>query len=138
MDETTVVTGGVPGAGTGPAGDTEFPPVGRECERALLDGLLDALTERGGALLLSGDPGTGKSMLLGYTAGRCRTTVLRARGVESEAVLPYTVLADLLLPLRPYFTELPRGRDGRWRAVWRWRTWRGPIPMRCAPVRSVC
>lgn len=110
MDETTVVSGGVPGAGTRPAGDTEFPPVGRERERALLDGLLDALTERGGALLLSGDPGIGKSMLLGYTAHRCRATVLRACGVESEAVLPYTVLADLLLPLRPYFTELPPGQ----------------------------
>nr|BBJ47868.1 hypothetical protein SAVMC3_04970 [Streptomyces avermitilis] len=138
MDETTVVTGGVPGAGTGPAGDTEFPPVGRECERALLDGLLDALTERGGALLLSGDPGTGKSMLLGYTAGRCRTTVLRARGVESEAVLPYTVLADLLLPLRPYFTELPPGQRRALEGCLALADVAGPIPMRCAPVRSVC
>ncbi|WP_329280360.1 AAA family ATPase [Streptomyces sp. NBC_01451] len=110
MDETTVVTGGVPGAGTGPDGDTEFPPVGQERERALLDGLLDALAERGGALLLSGDPGIGKSVLLRYAADHCRTTVLRARGVESEAVLSYTVLADLLLPLRPYLSELPPGQ----------------------------
>jgi len=33
--------------------------------------------------------------------------VLRVRGVESEAQLPYTLLADLLLPLRAHFTALP-------------------------------
>ncbi|MCQ4213796.1 AAA family ATPase [Streptomyces longispororuber] len=82
-------------------------PVGRDAECALLVGLLQSLSDRGAALLVLGDPGIGKSTLLDYVAGCARHRILRARGVESEAVLPYTVLADLLLPLRPYFAELP-------------------------------
>ncbi|MGW6058060.1 AAA family ATPase [Streptomyces sp. NPDC055189] len=84
-----------------------YVPVGRARERELLDGLLAALPDRGAALLLSGDPGIGKTTMLDYVEGRSRTTVLRSRGLESEAVLPYIVLADLLLPLRRYFAELP-------------------------------
>ncbi|MFI7407086.1 AAA family ATPase [Streptomyces sp. NPDC049627] len=96
MDETTVTA--------------VCKPIGRERERTLIDGLLSGLDDRGGALLLSGDPGIGKSTLLRYAADRCRTTVLRASGVESEAVLPYSLLADLLLPLRPHFAGLPTGQ----------------------------
>ncbi|MEU6066896.1 LuxR family transcriptional regulator [Streptomyces sp. NPDC047082] len=107
MDDTAVVVGAavadraMRAAGDGPV------PVGRDHERDLLERLLDGLPDSGGALILSGDPGIGKSVLLQYAVDRCRTTVLRAGGVESEAVLPYTVLADLLLPLRAYFAELP-------------------------------
>ena len=42
--------------------------VGRERECGLLDGMLAALTHRGSALLLRGDPGMGKSVLLDYAA----------------------------------------------------------------------
>ncbi|MHB9757343.1 helix-turn-helix transcriptional regulator [Streptomyces sp. BYX5S] len=100
-------TGTVPGAADPDHGE----PVGRERERMLLHGLLDSLPDRGAALLLRGEPGIGKSTLLDDAAARaatgCGTRVLRARGVESEAVLPYTVLADLLLPLRAFFKEVP-------------------------------
>ncbi|MFF7282022.1 AAA family ATPase [Streptomyces griseorubiginosus] len=82
------------------------PPLGRDRECGTLDRLLDSLDERGAALLLWGDPGIGKSTLLDYTARRSRYRVLRIRGIESEAVLPYTVLADLLLPLREHFQEV--------------------------------
>ncbi|MFJ8827814.1 AAA family ATPase [Streptomyces sp. NPDC102467] len=82
-------------------------PIGRDRECALLAGLLQSLSDRGAALLVRGDPGIGKSTLLDYVAGRSQHKVLRARGVESEAVLPYMVLADLLLPLRSHFAELP-------------------------------
>ncbi|MFJ6893689.1 AAA family ATPase [Streptomyces hokutonensis] len=82
--------------------------VGRRAERDLVNGLVDALPRRGGALLLSGEPGIGKSMVLRHAAARCRgARVLWACGVESEAVLPYAVLADVLLPLRHNFDELP-------------------------------
>ncbi|MFJ2235188.1 AAA family ATPase [Streptomyces sp. NPDC087859] len=80
--------------------------VGRRRECGALDELLDSLAERGAALLLRGDPGIGKSTLLDYTVRRSRYRVLRIRGIESEAVLPYTVLADLLLPLREHFREV--------------------------------
>ncbi|MFF4346185.1 AAA family ATPase [Streptomyces sp. NPDC001530] len=82
-------------------------PVGRGRECGLLDGLLDSLPDRGAALLLRGEPGIGKSTLLDYVVQRAGTHVLQTRGVESEAVLPYTVLADLLLPIRKYFAEVP-------------------------------
>ncbi|MFI0238631.1 AAA family ATPase [Streptomyces sp. NPDC016845] len=82
-------------------------PVGRDRECALLEGLLESLPDRGAALLLRGEPGIGKSHLLGHVADSTHHRVLRARGIESEAVLPYTVLADLLLPLRAHFDELP-------------------------------
>ncbi|MFC8662292.1 LuxR C-terminal-related transcriptional regulator [Streptomyces sp. NPDC057199] len=90
-----------------PTSQEREAPVGRDRECGLLDGLLASLTDRGAALLLWGDTGVGKSMMLDYVARFGGAELLRARGVESEAVLPYTVLADLLLPLRRYFTEIP-------------------------------
>ncbi|MFJ3306462.1 AAA family ATPase [Streptomyces sp. NPDC086549] len=112
MDDTAVVVGMPAADRAAPAAVDGFPPVGRDRERDLLDRLSDTLPEHGGALLLSGDPGIGKSVLLRYAADRfrCRASVLRADGVESEAVLPYAVLADLLLPLREHFAELPPGQ----------------------------
>ncbi|MGW1726445.1 AAA family ATPase [Streptomyces sp. NPDC002306] len=90
---------------------TGADPVGRRREFEVLDGLLASLLDRGAALLLSGDPGIGKSTLLDYTARRGRARVLRARGVESEAVLPYAVLAEVLLPLRQHFAQLPGSQE---------------------------
>ncbi|WP_405864104.1 AAA family ATPase [Streptomyces sp. NBC_00005] len=87
-------------------------PIGRSHECELLDGVLDALSGRGAALLLRGDPGIGKSMLLDYVAGRASARVLRARGIESEADLPYAVLAELLLPLREYLSAIPAAQCG--------------------------
>lgn len=99
-------------SGSAPDEPTSLPGpvalVGRHTERDLVNALVDALPQRGGALLLSGEPGIGKTTVLRHAAARCRDTrVLWARGVESEAVLPYAVLADVLLPLRRHFGELP-------------------------------
>ncbi|MDX2649539.1 AAA family ATPase [Streptomyces sp. PA03-1a] len=104
--ENAVGTGSAGGTGgdDAPGGLRLF---GRARERAELDGLLAGLPERGGAVLLTGEPGVGKSELLAYAARGHAGRVLRARGVESEAVLPYSVLADVLLPLRAHFAELP-------------------------------
>ncbi|MFF4272023.1 AAA family ATPase [Streptomyces sp. NPDC001536] len=98
-----------PAHGPGPAG----PPlpaalVGRGAEQERVTGLAQALPHSGGALLLTGEPGIGKSTLLRQAAARCGgARVLWAAGVESEAVLPYAVLADVLLPLRGHFDALP-------------------------------
>jgi DNA-binding CsgD family transcriptional regulator len=85
--------------------------VGRERERRLLDSMVAAVTTRGAALVVCGEPGVGKSALLDHAATAASggsTTVLRARGIESEVVLPYATIADLILPLRHLFDVLPR------------------------------
>ncbi|EIV93291.1 response regulator containing a CheY-like receiver domain and an HTH DNA-binding domain [Frankia sp. QA3] len=81
--------------------------VGRDRERRLIDGLLAAVTQRCGALVLRGEPGVGKSALLRYAERTSSARVLWLRGVESESVLPFATLADLVLPLREYLRELP-------------------------------
>ncbi|WP_236705549.1 AAA family ATPase, partial [Frankia sp. ACN1ag] len=81
--------------------------VGRQRERRLIDGLLAAVTQRGGALLLRGEPGVGRSTLLRYAEWRSAARVLWLRGVESESALPFAALADLVLPLRENLRELP-------------------------------
>jgi DNA-binding CsgD family transcriptional regulator len=71
--------------------------LGRETETARLDGLLDAArTGRSGTLVVTAEPGMGKTALLDHVAGHADGfTVIRARGLESEAELPFVALADL-------------------------------------------
>ncbi|HET7304323.1 MAG TPA: LuxR family transcriptional regulator [Segeticoccus sp.] len=82
---------------------------GRGRERARLHELVDAGREgRGGALLVHGEPGTGKSVLLEDLARRLSgVTVLRTQGVESEAPLPFAALQRLLRPTMRYADRLP-------------------------------
>ena len=95
---------------------------GRTAERNLIDGLLrEATAGRGGALLIRGEPGTGKSTLLthiaaGRTNGRTNgrtagavlhTVVLRTAGVAEEAALPYAALQRFLQPVRAGVAALP-------------------------------
>jgi DNA-binding CsgD family transcriptional regulator len=85
---------------------------GRERERGQIGELLDAAaTGSGGALVVTGDPGAGKSALLDEIAREARDqrgmTVLRTQGVESEAPLPFAALQRLLLPLLPLADQLP-------------------------------
>ncbi|SPF06597.1 helix-turn-helix transcriptional regulator [Streptomyces sp. MA5143a] len=80
-----------------------------------MDDLLVAGGAGGAALLLWGEPGIGKTALLDYaaeraaagTAGSAPATLLRARGIESETVLPFATLGDLLMPYSSLFRELP-------------------------------
>ena len=83
--------------------------VGREAELERLDSLLrDARDGRAGVLLLEGDAGIGKTTLLDAAAARADGfRVLRATGVEADAVLPYGGLLELLGPLRSRAAELP-------------------------------
>ena len=76
--------------------------VGREFELQRVDGLIDDVLERGGALMLSGEPGVGKSALLAAAAERAADhgmRVLRATGVQTEANLPFAGLHQLLQPI---------------------------------------
>ena len=68
-----------------------------------------------GALLLSGDPGVGKSALLDAVARAATesgTRVLRAAGAEFEADVSYSALNQILLPLYAALDRLdPAGRE---------------------------
>ena len=77
-----------------------------ECER--IDSLLaDARRGEGGALLLRGPPGIGKSALLDHAKSRADgMLLLTATGIESESKLPFAGLAALLRPLMPRMPEL--------------------------------
>jgi DNA-binding CsgD family transcriptional regulator len=82
--------------------------VGREKECLLIDNVVAATTRRGAALVVTGEPGVGKTALLDYAARTAaESLVLRTRGVESETILPFAALADVLLPLREYLATLP-------------------------------
>jgi DNA-binding CsgD family transcriptional regulator len=83
--------------------------IGRGAERALIEGLLaEARSGRSGALVLHGEPGAGKSALLGHAvelAGEFR--VLAASGVETEVDLAFAGLDQLVRPVLPLAGHLP-------------------------------
>jgi DNA-binding CsgD family transcriptional regulator/tetratricopeptide (TPR) repeat protein len=81
----------------------ETPLFGRDAEIEHLTGLLDAVEHSGGALVLRGEPGIGKSRLLAEAAALARQremTVLTMSGVQSEANLAFAGLEQLLRPVR--------------------------------------
>ncbi len=82
--------------------------VGRQHELAELEAALgDARDSRARRVALVGDAGIGKTTLLESThRAASDMTVLTARGVESEAELPFGVLLDLLRPLVGLIGEL--------------------------------
>jgi DNA-binding CsgD family transcriptional regulator len=81
---------------------------GREAEVATLASVVaDACDGRGGALVVRGLPGVGKSALLADVAGTADVQVLRVRGVESESPLPFAALQRLLRPVLHHLGRLP-------------------------------
>jgi DNA-binding CsgD family transcriptional regulator len=90
-----------PGAGAG--------PVGRDPELARLAAFVDRAAAGGAALLVLGDPGVGKTLLLdaaaAVAAGRGHR-VLRAGGVQFEAEVSFAGLNQALLPLVAEFARL--------------------------------
>jgi len=84
--------------------------VGREPEQEALERLLeDARAGRSGVLALAGEVGIGKSALLEHAASRAAgMRVLRARGVASEAQIPFSGLFELLRPALSCLERIPQ------------------------------
>src|SRR6266568_1367387 len=87
-----------------------MPPLtDRNSERAALDRLVDAV--RAGesrVLVVRGDPGVGKTVLLDYLAERARgCRVARATGVQSEMELAFAGLHQLCAPMAGYLDRIP-------------------------------
>src|SRR4051794_4863912 len=84
--------------------------VGRRDELRRLGELLDGITDRGAAVLVSGEPGIGKSALLAAavrTATGRHLRVLTTTGVESTPALPFAGLHELLRPVLAGVEDLP-------------------------------
>lgn len=83
--------------------------MGREDEQRTLDALVSgARVGRSGVLVLSGDPGIGKSALLGYAVDRADGfQLLRHAGTKVEHELPFAGLARVLQPLLDGLDDLP-------------------------------
>jgi hypothetical protein len=92
------------------AASSSGPMLGRDAEIELLASLLDGIERSGGALVLRGEPGIGKSRLLAEAATLARErgfTVLSTTGVQSEAHLAFAGLHQLLRPVRYRAADLP-------------------------------
>ena len=89
--------------------------LGRDAEVEVVEQLVGALPEHGGALVVVGEAGIGKSALLGVAracAVRNGFAVLETSGVQSEAHLAFAGLHQLLRPALGELDRLPvRQRD---------------------------
>jgi DNA-binding CsgD family transcriptional regulator len=83
--------------------------IGRRAECDVLDRLVAAIRcGESRALVLHGDPGTGKTALLDYLARRADgCQVLRAAGVQSEMELAFATLHQLCAPMLDHEECLP-------------------------------
>lgn len=83
--------------------------IGRGAEQRAVDALLaDAAVSRGGALLITGEAGIGKTRLLEYATTRATAfRLLQVTGTETERDLPFAGLAGLLRPLTDRIDRLP-------------------------------
>lgn len=85
--------------------------VGRTAELTVVSSFLALARADGDALLLTGEPGVGKTALLeqaSRTATADGARVLRAAGVEFEADVSFAALNQLLIPLHDEMPGLPR------------------------------
>src|SRR5579859_4891303 len=83
--------------------------LGRDHERQQIDhALARARSGESATLALVGDAGIGKTMLLDYAAGRAAgMRLLRARGIASEAQIPFGSLLELLRPALATLDQIP-------------------------------
>jgi DNA replication protein DnaC len=87
--------------------------IGREAALARLRGLVDPVPPPAQVLLVIGEAGMGKTVLLANAADRARLAgmrVLSVTGRESESRLAFAALHQLL---RPVLSACPAGRPRR-------------------------
>jgi DNA-binding CsgD family transcriptional regulator/tetratricopeptide (TPR) repeat protein len=84
--------------------------LGRERERAVLDGLLDRVRGgRGVVLVMHGEAGVGKTALLEYAVEAAREFRLaRTSGVQAEMELPFAAVEQLCSPFVDRLNRLPQ------------------------------
>jgi DNA-binding CsgD family transcriptional regulator len=103
---------------------------GRRAECDALDRLAAAVrTEGSRALVVCGEPGSGKSALLEYLAGRapgCR--VIRATGIQSEMELAFAAMHQLCAPVLDHLERVPDPQQDALRTVFGMNA--GPAPDR--------
>src|SRR6516225_1199035 len=83
---------------------------GRDEELGVLTGHIDQVAAGGGAIVVLGDPGIGKTSLLRAAADRGRAAghrVLAVTGIQAEAHLPFAGLHHLLRPVLSDVDRLP-------------------------------
>ena len=92
---------------------------GRQRECAVVDELLAAARAgRGGALVLRGEAGIGKSALLDYAVGAAGDMrILRGTGIESESEFPFAVVHQLLRPILDEVDAIPTRQGAALRAA---------------------
>ena len=95
------------------------PVIGREAEFARLRGLVDLVPRASQVLLVVGEAGMGKSVLLADAAERARAAgmrVLSVTGRESESRLAFAGLHQLLRPVLSSAAGLPEpaGTGAAW------------------------
>ncbi|MFI6832702.1 AAA family ATPase [Kribbella sp. NPDC050241] len=83
--------------------------IGREAERRVIEKLVaGARVGTAGVLLVTGEPGIGKTTLLDEAAATARgLRILRARGTEAERELPFGALLQLLRPALAGLDRIP-------------------------------
>lgn len=85
-----------------PGGPATEPDSVRDHELGLIEQLLDGRTPRVRALVVVGEPGIGKTWLLGQLDRRASSRgwrVTRGQATEYEREVPFSVVAEALLPL---------------------------------------
>ena len=93
---------------------------GREDELRVIEERLDSVSDRGGALLIRGEAGVGKTVILEAAKSRAASRempLLAVTGVPSETNLPFAGLYELLRPLVDRTERLPGPQQDALRAA---------------------
>src|SRR5258708_12184822 len=83
--------------------------LGRDRQRAVLDRLVESARDGyGGALVVHGEPGVGKTALLDDSVDKAMTLrIVRSAGVEGEMELPFAAVQQLCAPILELAQRLP-------------------------------